>query len=68
MRKIIHLNSFPPKLKRFPQDVSERAVRAAKKAAIFRSHDNSFSQIINPATILEMSAARKYLVPFLLPV
>ena len=27
---------------------------------IFRSHDHNFSPIINPATVLEISAAREY--------
>ena len=59
MSKIISLKLFPTHLQRFPQDMSERTIREAKKPN-FCSHNHSFSPIINPVTFLETSAVPEY--------
>ena len=46
-------------MQRFPQDMSERTIREAKKPN-FCSHNPSFSPIINPVTFLEISAVPEY--------
>ena len=46
-------------LKRFPHDISERAARATKKPKSC-SQDHSFIPIINPRTVLEISAVPDY--------
>ena len=59
MPKIVCLKLFSTNLQRFPQDMSERAIREAKKPN-FCSHDHSFSPTINPITFLEISAVPEY--------
>ena len=53
------INSFPTKLLRFPQGMSERAFQEPKKPKS-SSPEHNFSPINNPEIVLEISAVPEY--------